>query len=125
MSAGSSDADDDDPLFDRDFRWFSVESLFQFRQHIYSVLRYSEIGTYDSVEGYHFDGKTFAGGNSAFGYDTKRFQRISIGLGWTPNPRLRTKTEIAQDRFELIDSSLLTPNNGDRGLVAVEVAVGF
>lgn len=125
LSLGSAKANDSDPIFDRDFRWFSIEPSVKLNQDWYATLRYSEIGTYDSNEGYHFDGKTFAGGNAAFGYDTKRFQRTSIGVGWAPNPHVRAKFEIAKDRFELIDVSPLTPSNGDRGFAGLEIAVGF
>lgn len=125
LSLGSANADDTDPLFDRDFRWFSIEPFLQISNNWYTTLRFSEIGTYDGGEGYHFDGKTFAGGNTAFGYDTQRFRRISIGLGWTPNPHVRAKLEFAKDRFELIDVSPLIPNNGDRSFAGFEIAVGF
>ena len=125
LSLGSADADDSDPLFDRDFQWYSIEPFLQLNNNWYALLRYSEIGTYDGDEGYHFDGKTFAGGNAAFGYDTRRFQRLSAGLGWTPNPHVRAKFEIAKDWFELIDVSPFEPNNEDRGFVGLEIAVGF
>jgi len=125
LTFGLAKADDSDPLFDRDFRWFSVEPFLEFGKNWYAALRYSEIGTYESTEGYHFDGKTFAGGNSAFGYDAERFRRISIGLGWTPNPHVRAKLEIGRDLYELIDVSPLVPNNGDRSFAGFEIAVGF
>ena len=125
LAVGAAKSDDSDPLFDRDFRWFSIEPLLKFNTHWYATLRFSEIGTYDGGEGYHFDGKTFAGGNAAFGYDTQRFQRLSIGLGWTPNPHIRAKLEFGRDRFELIDVSALTPNNGNRSFAGFEIAVGF
>jgi len=96
-----------------------------FSRSWYTIIRYSEIGTYDGSAGHHFDGKTFAGGNAAFGFDTRRFQRLSIGLGWTPNLRVRVKFEVARDRFELIDVSTLIPDNGNRGFAGFEVAVGF
>lgn len=125
LSFGSARSDDSDSLFDRDFRWFSIEPFLQFKQNWYMILRYSEIGTYDGDSGHHFDGKTFAGGNAAFGWDTRRFQRMSLGFGWTPNPHVRTKLEIAQDRFELIDASALDPDNKNRGFAGFEVAVRF
>ncbi len=125
FSLGSAEADDNDPIFDRDFRWFSIEPYLQLNNSWYVLLRYSEIGTYDSSAGYHFDGKTFAGGNSAFGYDTQRFRRMSAGLGWTPNPHVRAKFEIARDWFELIDVSPFTPRNKDRSFAGFEIAVGF
>jgi hypothetical protein len=116
--------DDFDSSFDRSVRWFSLEPRLDFNNQWYGVIRYSEIGTYESNEGFHFDGKTFAGGNNAFGYDTKRFQRVGIGLGWTPNPNVRAKIEIGKDRFELVDGSPLA-NGGSREFIGIEIAAGF
>lgn len=125
LSLGIADLDDDNSLFDRSFRWLSVEPTVRLNRNWYAILRYSEIGTYESDEGYHFSGKTFAGGNTAFGYDTRRFQRLSLGFGWTPNPNVKAKLEIAKDWFELIDVSPASPNNGNRQFVGFEMAIGF
>ncbi|MGI9293942.1 MAG: hypothetical protein ACR2PS_08155 [Pseudomonadales bacterium] len=125
LSAGLAKQDDDDSFFDRDFRWFSVEPYLQINNQWYTVLRYSEIGTYDDDEGYHFDGKTFAGGNSTLGFDTERFRRLGIGIGWRPNPHLLTKLEVGRDWFDVIDASPLSTNNGDRNFIGLEMAVGF
>ena len=122
---GKAFQDDSDPLFDRDFRWFSIEPLYNMARNVYAVMRYSEIGTYDSEKGYHFDGKTTAGGNSAFGYDTKRFRRLSLGLGWKPNPRVKLKVEVGRDWFEVIESHPLSPNNNGRNLFGIELALNF
>lgn len=125
LSAGGASTQDDDPTFNRDMRWISVEPYFRLSDSWYAVLRYSEIDTDENDEGYHFDGKTFAGGNSAFGYDTQSLRRFSVGLGWTPNPHVRGKLEISRDRFKLIDASPLLPRNSDRNFVGLEMAVGF
>lgn len=125
LSFGAAATGDDDPIFDRDFRWFSIEPSVHLNKIWHTTLRYSEIGTYDSGEGYHFDGKTFAGGNTAFGYDARRFQRLALGLGWTPNPHLRGKLEIGKDRFDLIDASVLTGDTDGRHFIGAEIAVGF
>ncbi|MCH8011559.1 MAG: hypothetical protein IIA61_06370 [Candidatus Marinimicrobia bacterium] len=122
---GQAFQDDRDDSFDRDFRWFSVEPLYRITSKIYAVIRYSEIGTYDSDKGYHFDGKTTAGGNSAFGYDTKLFSRFSFGLGWSPNPRVRVKVEVGRDWFDVIDSSPLNPDDDDRDLFGIELVSTF
>lgn len=124
VSLGGAKQDDVGSAFDRSFSWFSLEPRLDFNDRWYGVVRYSEIGTYDSDEGYHFDGKTFAGGNNAFGYDTKRFQRVGIGLGWTPNPNIRAKLEIGKDRFDLVDGSPLA-DGGNRGFIGFEIAAGF
>lgn len=124
LAGGYANQSDDSPGFDRDFRWFSVEPLVSIAPNFYLAARYSEIGTYDSTEGYHFDGKTFAGGNGAFGYDTERFRRLAIGAGWNPNPRVIVKFEIGKDWFSLIDASSAS-NNGRREFVSFELAAKF
>jgi hypothetical protein len=123
LAAGYADQQDDDSDFDRDFRWFMVEPYLQLSKEWYAVLRYSEIGTYDSDEGYHFDGKPYAGGNSAFGFDTERLRRLGVGLGWQPNPRLTAKLELGKDWFDLIDASPL--EDEDRNFIGLEMTVGF
>lgn len=124
ITAGWGRQDDELSLHDRDFRWFTVEPYLQLDNNIYVVLRYSEIGTYDGTEGYQFDGKTFAGGSSAFGYDIERFRRFGLGLGWQPNPRTRAKLEIGRDWFDLIDASALEKDD-NRNFIGIEMAVGF
>ncbi len=124
-SLGGATQDDNDSSFDRDFIWFSVEPFLSYKNTWYAVARYSEIGTYDNHKGYHFDGKTFAGGNRAFGYDTRRFRRLALGIGWTPNPHLRAKLEVGQDWFDLIDASSLAARSTHRKFVGFEVAAGF
>ena len=96
-----------------------------FIEKIYSALRYSEIGTYDAAEGYHIGGEFMAAGNEAFGYDAKRLQRSSLGLGWKLNPRVLFKLEVGRDRFEVIDVSPFEPDGEDRDFYVVEVAVSF
>lgn len=125
LSIGTAEVDDDVSEFDRDFHWLTVEPYLQLNQNWYTLLRYSEIGTYDRHEGYRFDGKTFAGGSKAFGFDTRRLRRLALGLGWTPNPNVRAKLEVAKDWFDLIDQSLLSTNNSDRLFAGFELAVGF
>jgi len=121
---GTAEQDDDDTPFERDFQWYGIEIFRELSANWYAVTRYSEIGTYDGDEGYHFDGKIYADGNSAFGYDTKRFRRFGIGVGFEPNPRVRVKFELGRDWFDLIDASPLT-GTGDREFAAAEIAVGF
>ena len=125
VAYGAAEQSDDQSFFDRDVRWFFVEPYISFNHKWYGVVRYSEIGTYDDDEGYHFDGKTFAGGNSAFGYDTRTFSRLGVGIGWIPNPNLRTKVEYGKDWFDLIHGSLLSENNDERSFFAIEVSAKF
>lgn len=103
----------------------SFEALHPLSEKTYVVARFSDIGTYDSGEGYHFDGKITVGGNSAFGYDAKRFQRLSVGLGWTPNPRTVIKAEVGSDWYDVIDASAFTPRDDDRWLAGMEVVLAF
>ncbi|MFT5326142.1 MAG: hypothetical protein ACI8P0_004016 [Planctomycetaceae bacterium] len=125
MSFGQAFQDDSVNAFDRNFLWYSVEALHPLSDKTYVVARFSDIGTYDSGEGYHFDGKITAGGNSAFGYDAKRFQRLSVRLGWTPNPRTVIKAEVGSDWYDVIDASAFTPRDDDRWLAGMEVVLAF
>ncbi|MBI1925609.1 hypothetical protein HYR99_15315 [Candidatus Poribacteria bacterium] len=111
--------------FDRNLAWFSVQPRYSFTRKIYGILRYSEIGTYDADKGYLLDGGFLAGGYEAFGYDTKRLQRYSLGLGWKPNPRTAFKLEVGRDRFEVIDISPFHPGKDDRDFFAAELVLSF
>lgn len=125
LAGGMARQDDTDQLFDRSFSWFSVEPYISFSNNWYLVARYSEIGTYDDNEGYAFSGKTFTDGTGSFGFDTRRLQRLALGIGWTPNPRTRAKLEIGKDWFSLIDVSPLSTDNDDRLFLGLEAAVRF
>lgn len=123
-SYGGARQEDTDATFDRDLRWVTVEALASVGT-VYGVFRHSEIGTYDSASGFHLDGKPTAGGNATFGYDVRRLRRTSLGAGWDPNPRVRTKLEVGQDRFYLIDAAPTPPGDDDRWLFGLELAVRF
>jgi len=125
FSFGQAFIDDSDSAFNRDLLWFSTEALHNFSKKCYGVVRYSEIGTYDPNEGYHFDGKITAGGNSAFGYDTKRFQRLSLGVGFKPNQRTVIKSEVGWDWFDVIDASPTTPADDNRWLAGLEFVLAI
>jgi hypothetical protein len=125
LAYGWAELDDDDSVYDRDLEWLIIEPVYYLRENLYIAARYSEIGTTDSNEGYHFDGKTTAGGNSAFGYDTENFRRISVGVGWWINPHMNLKVEYTKDKFDLIDSSTLDADNGNRDLYGVELTAKF
>jgi hypothetical protein len=124
LTYGHAQVDDDVSAFDRTFQWFRVEPRYDFTPKVYAVLRYSEIGTYDAKEGYHFDGLMIAGGGT-FGYDVRRFQRIAGGLGWRPNPHTTLKVEVGHDRFWLIDAATADPGAGDRTYFGAGVVVSF
>jgi hypothetical protein len=111
--------------FDRDLTWFMIQPLYKITRDIHAVARYSEIGTYDDEEGYHFDGEFLAGGNAAYGYDAKRLSRFSLGINWRINPRTRIKLEVGRDRYYVIDASPFDPAGDNRSHAALEVAVSF
>ncbi|MGI9227749.1 MAG: hypothetical protein ACR2PU_03055 [Gammaproteobacteria bacterium] len=125
LTFGAAEQDDKVSSFDRDFMWFSIEPYLKFTNSWYTVLRYSEIGTYDNDEHYNFYGKIYAGGDAVSSFDIERFQRLGIGLGWAPNPHIRAKFEIGKDWFTLIDASPLSADNEDREFAGFEMAVGF
>jgi hypothetical protein len=125
VSVGAARIADPIDAFDRNLRWFSIEPYIRIKPEWYLVARYSQIGTTDDLQGYHFDGKTFAGGNSAFGFDATEFARMAVGIGWHPNSRLRGKLEFGRDRFALIENSPFSPDNSNREFVGLEMAASF
>jgi len=114
LTFGKGLIDDQNNAFDRDLTWFMIQPRLNFTPKFYAAGRYSEIGTYDANKGYHFGGEFLAGGNRAYGYDAKRLQRLSFGLGWKVNPHLTIKLEAGRDRYEVINASSLDPTDDDR-----------
>jgi hypothetical protein len=125
LSFGQSHLSDDAVGFDRDLSWGMVEGKLHFTDSTYCIARVSEIGTYSSSEGYHFDGKIIANGNAEFGYDTKRLQRLALGFGYKPNPMTVIKLEVGRDRFWTIDASPLDPSGRDGLYMAAELVLRF
>jgi hypothetical protein len=125
LTYGHASVDDDVDAFDRTFHWFRIEPRYDFTPDLFGVLRYSEVGTYDSSEGYHFDGLMIADGNTAFGYDVQRFRRIAGGLGWRANPHTLVKVEVGHDKFWVIDGSPTQPGQGDRTYFGASLVVSF
>ena len=125
LSFGRALIDDDADAFDRDLTWFMIQPQHRITRELSAVARYSEIGTYDDAEGYHFGGEFLAGGNGTYGYDAKRLTRLSVGLNWKINPRTRAKLEIGRDRYHVIDASPLDPTHDNRSHAVVEIAVSF
>ena len=126
FSFGQAFVDDAEDAFDRDMTWFSAQSRCDLlAEKLHAALRYSEIGTYDSSKGYHIGGEFLAGGDEAFGYDARRLQRFSLGLGWKITPRAMLKLEAGRDRFEVIDASPFDPDGDDRDFYATELAMWF
>lgn len=125
LTFGQVFVDDDLSSFDRDFIYFSLEPLYNLSDKLYLISRFSCIGTFDRDEGYHFDGKPYADGNSKFGYDTKSLFRLAFGLGYRLNPRTLIKLEYSHDDFRLIRQSNKNAANQDRDLIGAQVAVRF
>lgn len=125
LSFGQASIDDQVNAFDRSLSWFSIEPRLELTDDLFASVRLSEIGTYDSEEGYHFDGEILAGGNEAFGYDAKRFQRLSAGLTWKPNPHQVVKFEIGRDRFWVIDGSAIDASADNRVFFGLELVLSF
>ena len=125
LTVGEAAVDDSVDAFDRNFRWMRFEPRYDISPSLFAVLRYSEIGTYDSDEGYHFDGLGIADAGTTFGYDVRRFQRIAGGIGWKSNPHTLVKAEIGRDRFWVIDGSPTDPDAGDRTYFAVGLVLSF
>jgi len=124
LAFGQGQVDDALDSFDRSLTWFTVEPRYDFSGSVYADLRLSEIGTYDDAEGYRFDGKIIAEGNTTFGYDTKRFQRVSLGVGWRINPHALLKFEVGHDEFWLISSSP-TANDDNRTYAGSQLVLSF
>lgn len=124
VAVGGGKLDDRVNTFDRDLVWVTVEPLWRVEDDVYLALRYSDVGTNDSQEGYRFDGKPFGYGR-ALGYDTHRLQRISLGVGWDVHPSVTVKLEVAWDDFDLIPTSALDPGDDDRFLVGLDVVAAF
>ncbi len=124
-SFGEAHVSDEMAGFDRDILWFMGEARVDLSEKIMAIGRVSEIGTYSNSEGYHFDGKTIAGGNSAFGYDTKRLQRLAVGLAYRPNVNTVLKAEVGRDRFWVIDASTFNAGADSRFYFGFELALRF
>lgn len=124
-SFGQARIDDDVNAFDRDITWFALEPRYDVTPTIYVVARWSEVGTYDSDEGYRFDGKIIADGNESFGYDVQRFRRLSVGAGWHMNPHTIVKVEVGQDHFGVIDGSPFGTDDSARQFLGLELVLSF
>jgi hypothetical protein len=125
VAFGQAFLDESHSKFDRDIYWFIVEALYNLTPEVFAVARYRGIGTYRSHKGYHFDGKITAGGNAAFGYNTNRFRRLSVGAGWRPNPHFLFKVAVGGDWFDVIRRSPFKPKGDDRWLAGAEIVVSF
>jgi hypothetical protein len=124
LQFGQAFIDDDVSAFDRDLSWFTIEPCFRLTDKVELLLRYSEIGTDDSAEGYSFSGKPIAQGED-FGFDTHRLRRLSGGACWFVNPHVTGKLEVGHDWLDLIDASTLDAQDDERLYFGVELVVSF
>lgn len=115
--------------FDRNIRYFLLEPKWNLGNWLahkwYLVGRYSAVGTFNENKGFTFDGKPFAGGKSAFGYDVKALHRYAVGLGFQPNPRVALKLEYSLDDFRLIKASGKDGGSEGRDLIGFITSVKF
>lgn len=122
---GQAFVEDDVSAFDRDILWFIIEVVKPITDDVYVAARYSEIGTYDDDEGYHFSGEIVEDAAEDLGFDVRRLQRASIGIGWRPVQRVLVKVEAGHDWYGLIDASPFETENGQRWFAGFEVDVTF
>jgi len=124
LQIGQAAIDDDVSAFDRDLSWWHVLPRVRLNDELTLLVRYSEIGTYDSDEGYLFSGKPIAKGED-LGYDTSVLRRLSGGLSWSVNPHVTAKFEIGRDSFDLIDVSPLDDEDDERLFFGFELVASY
>jgi hypothetical protein len=124
LQLGGARVDDDDSTFDRDLTWFQIEPAVRIRDGVHLIVRYSQIGTGSSDEGYLLTGKILTEGQD-FGYDTRRLRRLSAGLRWDVQPRIAVKVEVGHDWVDLIDASPFDEENDERLYFAVQIVASF
>jgi hypothetical protein len=124
LQYGQAFIGDDVDAFDRDLSWYAIEPTFKLTEKLELLLRYSQIGTGASDEGYVFSGKPIAEAED-FGFDVHSLQRLSGGLCWTPNPHIRAKLEVGHDWVDLIDASPLDAQNDERLYIGLELVTSF
>lgn len=124
LAAGHGFVHDDAPGFDRSFSWFLVEPSVALSPALRATFRWSEIGTYDSSEGFRFEGKQFANASETYGYDLQRLTRLAAGLAWNAiDDVLQVKAEVGFDRLQAIRVS---PVDTDwRAYTGLEVVLEF
>jgi len=124
LQVGGGRIDDDVNTFDRNLLWFAVEPSLQLTPSLDFHVRYSEIGTDHSNEGYLLEGDIFGAG-SEFGYDTHRMQRITGGLRYVLNPYVQFKAEVGHDWYDIVPGSSFSTANDSRTFGAIETVVSF
>ena len=124
LQGGQAYLNDHDDAFDRTLTWWQIQPRVRIASDVELVARYSEVGTYDSEEGYILSGKITADGD-ALGYDASVMRRASLGVLWSWQPNIAFKAELGHDWFELIDGSPFDTDNDERLFFAFEVDASF
>jgi hypothetical protein len=105
--------------------WATLETRWNACSKLYFAGRASSIWTGDRNDGYEFGGYPVSHADTDFGFLTHRFSRLSLCLGWLPNPRTIVKFEVGHDWFDLIDGATIDPHNGARWYLGVQAVVTF
>lgn len=116
--------------FDRDFAWWIAEGVLELGamhealDRIYLAIRYSGIGTLDSDEGYKFEAMN---NGSDFGFNTKRVDVISAGIGVRLLENLIFKAEYSHYDFDLVNgaSAVLSGVEDDRDYGGIGFSLAF
>jgi hypothetical protein len=110
-----------DPLLS----WATLETRWDVCPRLYLAGRLSSIWTRDDGDGYQFGGYPVSHGDVDFGFLTHRFTRLSLCLGWLPNPRTIVKFEVGHDWFDLVEGAGIDTHNGARWYLGVQAVVTF
>jgi hypothetical protein len=116
-------------FYDRDFTYWIAEltvelgALVSALERFYFATRYSGIGTLDGSEGYLFEAMNEGGD---LGYNTKRVDAVSVGVGFRIYDNLVFKTEASWFDFDLVSgASAFRAQARNRSYVGVGLTLGF
>jgi len=124
LQVGGAFINDAVNTFDRNLLWITVEPSLHLTPALSLHLRYSEIGTDNSSEGYLLEGDIFGSGDE-FGYDTHRMQRFTGGVLYAPNPHVQFKAEVGHDWYDIVSGSAFSTANDQRTFGGIETVVSF
>jgi len=132
LAYGDVDIEDGvDSADDRDFQYMILQAVAdgnilgnvpQWVASSYAVVRYSEIGTYDSGAGYKF---VAVNGGEDFGFETEQVSSIQLGLGHHVSQNVKIVLEYDSYDFELTEGTARHIGSqhavaGSRGAVLVQ-----
>ncbi len=122
-SLGGADIDDEADAFDRDFYWWILEPSYAFSTEWRLTGRWSAVGTFDSTEGYRFEGRPYGNGRASYGFEVDNAQRFAVAVAHNFHPNVIGKCEVGIDRFVSTRTSGL--GNDDRLFFGAELVVTF